>query len=157
MVENKGINDKLFNYIVSTINKTPYNNLLGIRPYKIGEGFVELIIKSEKKHLNENHDHDPVGILHGGLLLSLADAIMGNAVRTLGTEVVTVDCSTKFVSLARLGDTIVGRGRVIKAGRKMYFTDADMMVDDRLVAAAYGTFYKVGEYCQSSRGVFNNK
>lgn len=146
MVENKGIEKRLFDYIVRTINNAPYNIMMGMKAQKIGNGFVEIVLKCGKKHLSENYELDPVGTVHGGVMVSLADAIMGNAVRTLGNQVVTVDCSTKFITPVKLGDVIIGAGRVIKAGRKLIFTEAEMYVEKRLAATAHGTFYKIGDY-----------
>ena len=42
--------------------------------------------------------------------MSLADAAMGNAVRSLGIRSVNVDMSTSFVSSAMIGQEIIGRG-----------------------------------------------
>lgn len=93
-MENTGIEPQLFDYINHSINETPFYNLLGIKVYKLGPGLAELETVAESKHMN------PLGAVHGGLYMSLADAAMGNAVRSLGIKGVTVDCSTAFIAAA---------------------------------------------------------
>ncbi len=145
LAENLGIEDKLFNYIIDSINDTPFYNLLGIKPHKIGKEFAELSVISVEQHIN------PIGMIHGGLFMSLTDAAMGNAVRSMGIKAVTVDCSTGFISSAEPGEKFIGRGRVLRAGKKLIFTTAEIRVDDRLLATSHGTFYKTGDYSYITR------
>ncbi|MDD3023644.1 MAG: PaaI family thioesterase, partial [Syntrophomonadaceae bacterium] len=72
--ENCGIEEGLFKYLVDSINHTPYYRLLGIEIAKVGKGTAELAVCANQNHAN------PLGAIHGGLIMSLADAAMGNAI-----------------------------------------------------------------------------
>lgn len=137
--ENCGIDQNLFNYLVESISHTPYYKLLGIEISKIGQGKAELQVCANQNHTN------PLGAIHGGLIMSLADAAMGNAIRSLGIKGVTVDCSTAFISGALLGELVVGKGSVLKAGKNMIFAEAKVFAGEQLIASCKGTFFKTGD------------
>lgn len=139
MAVNKGLETWLFEYIEKSVKETPFYNLLGIELVEIGPGEAALKVLPTEQHTN------PLGIIHGGLLMSLADAAMGNAVRSLGIRGVTVDMSTSFVSSAMIGQEIVAKGNVLKAGRNLIFVEAVVMSSDKLLVKSSGTFYKTGE------------
>ncbi|MEN6350275.1 MAG: PaaI family thioesterase [Syntrophomonas sp.] len=136
---NGGIDEKLFDYIVNSIKNTPYYQLLGIELTRLEAGNSELSVNITHQHTN------PLGAIHGGLIMSLADAAMGNAIRSLGIKGVTVDCSTALIAAALEGEQVVARGRVLKAGKTMIFTEAHVWAGERLLSSAKGTFYKTGE------------
>lgn len=139
MAVNKGIETWLFEYMEKSIKETPFYNLLGVELVEIGPGEAALKVLPTEQHTN------PLGIIHGGLLMSLADAAMGNAVRSLGIRSVTVDMSTSFVSSAMIGQEIIGRGKVIKAGRNLIFVEAAVSSNEKLLVKSTGTFFKTGE------------
>ncbi|MEN6324810.1 MAG: PaaI family thioesterase [Syntrophomonas sp.] len=137
--ENCGIEESLFNYLIESISHTPFYQLLGVEIAKVGKGMAELAVCANQNHTN------PLGAIHGGLIMSLADAAMGNAIRSLGIKGVTVDCSTAFISGALLGELVVGKGRVLKAGRNMIFAEAEVFAGEHLIASSKATFFKTGE------------
>lgn len=138
MVVNEGINEKLFQYISKSVRQTPFYQLLGIRLEKIGPGCAELGAIITEAHSN------PLGLVHGGLLMALADAAMGNAIRSLGITAVTVDCSTSFIAGAPQGEHIVARGKVLKAGKNMVYARADIWCGERILGESKGSFFKIG-------------
>ncbi|MGI5880374.1 MAG: PaaI family thioesterase [Syntrophomonadaceae bacterium] len=135
---NDGIDDILFQYIQNSIRETPYYQTLSIALSRIGLGTAEVTVTSRAEHTN------PLGLIHGGLIMSLADAAMGNAVRSLGIRGVTVDCSTAFLSSAALGDLIIARGRVLKSGKSLIFAHAEIWAGEKLIADSKATFANTG-------------
>lgn len=135
---NTGIDSKLFDYILHSIQKTAFYNLLGIELTLLGPGCAELTVAAEEKHTN------PMGMVHGGLIMSIADAAMGNSIRSLGITGVTADCSVSFPGAAQLGDVITAKGKVTKAGRNLVFAEAQVYANDRMIGQSKGTFYKIG-------------
>lgn len=129
---------ELFDYIEHSIQTAPFYLLLGLKMQLIESGFIEMTIKLGEMHTNA------MGLIQGGVIMTLADAAMGNAVRSLGINGVTVDCSVSFPDAAQLGDILVARGRVIKAGKNLIFAEADVYVDDRVIGSSKATFYKMG-------------
>jgi len=71
---------------------------------------------------------------------------MANAIRSLGIKGVTVDCSTSLTAGAMLGEDVIARGEVLKAGNSMLFAEARVWADDRLLANAKASFFKTGDY-----------
>lgn len=136
---NNGINEKLFDYILHSIQKTAFYNLLGIELTVLGSGCAELAVTAGEKHTN------PMGKVHGGLIMSIADAAMGNSIRSLGITAVTADCSVSFPGAAQLGDIITVKGKVTKAGKNLLFAEAQVYANDKIIGQSKGTFYKIGD------------
>ncbi|NLV22016.1 MAG: PaaI family thioesterase [Syntrophomonadaceae bacterium] len=137
-VINDGIDQNLFDYLIQSVSSTPYYRLLGINLTLLGPGKAELEVQAEKQHTN------PMGMVHGGLIMSIADAAMGNAIRSLGLIGVTVDCSVSFPGAARLGEKVTARGKVIKAGKNLLFAEATVWAQDRILGHSKSTFYNTG-------------
>ncbi len=135
---NRGINEELFRQIVETNENTPYYRLVGIKTSALAPGEAELVVEVGECHAN------PLGRVHGGLIASLADAAMGNAVRSLGLRGVTIDCSISFISSPSRSGLLVGKGKVVRAGRNIIFAEALVYAEDKVIASAQGSFFKVG-------------
>jgi len=99
-------------------------------------GQVEIALEAGPQHLNLQ------GLVHGGILATLADTAMGLAVRTVlqpGRRHVTVQLGVEFLSPGRPG-TIVAHGRSVKIGSQLGFAEADVMDPaGRLLAKAHST------------------
>jgi acyl-CoA thioesterase len=137
-VRNEGIDQELFKYLIESLSKSPYYNLLGIELTALGKGKAELEIKAEEKHTN------PIGLVHGGVIMSIADAAMGNAIRTMGIIGVTADCSVSFPGSAHFGEKLTARGNVVKAGKSLIFAEATVMAEGRILGHSKSTFFRTG-------------
>ncbi|MDD2372723.1 MAG: PaaI family thioesterase [Syntrophomonadaceae bacterium] len=137
-VINQGVEEELFNYLVHSIEMTPYYQLLGVKIRLLGPGLADLEVEVSHQHTN------PLGAVHGGLYMSLADAAMGNAVRSLGIKAVTVECATSMMAGASLRETIKARGTLEKVGKNLIFASARVTAGEKLLATTKGTFYRVG-------------
>lgn len=136
---NDGLDRQLFVYLQKSIKNTAYYQLLGIELQRLAPGYAEIRVLTGQQHTN------PLGLIHGGLITSIADAAMGNAIRSLGIKGVTVDMSAAFTAAARLGEMIVARGKVIKTGKNMIFAEAMVSSGDTLVGHSKATFYKISD------------
>lgn len=137
-VINAGIEPKLFEYLTGSVANTPFYQLLGINLTSLGPGQAKLEVQTEIPHTN------PMGMVHGGLIMAIADAAMGNAIRSKGVVGVTVDCSVSFPSAARLGEKLIAHGRVIKTGQHLLFAEATVWAGDRILGHSKSTFYNTG-------------
>jgi len=104
MAANLGIDPALFAYICQSVENTPFYKLIGIQLTALGPGEAEIQLKAAPQHTN------PLGLLHGGVLMSIADAAMGNAIRSLGIKGVTADCSISFLASASLDGLLLAKG-----------------------------------------------
>ncbi|HPF21152.1 MAG TPA: PaaI family thioesterase [Syntrophomonas sp.] len=138
-IVNAGISPQLFDYLVKSMTDSPFYKLMEIKITLLGEGQAELEVQAQEKHTN------PIGLVHGGLIMSMADAAMGNAIRSIGVIGVTVDCSVSFPGSARLGEKLLARGKVIKAGHKMIFAEATVWAGERILGHSKSTFFNTGK------------
>ena len=123
----------------------------GFVPYHRSSRYLELVgpvyeaaddpsrvgLRIDERHTNAR------GFLHAGLLVAVADTIMGHtAQRALGPDarLVTVSLTTDFTSSARAGDWIEAQATVRRAGRRLSFAASEFRVAGRLVLAASRVF-----------------
>ncbi|MDD4802607.1 MAG: PaaI family thioesterase [Syntrophomonas sp.] len=137
---NDGLDEKLFNYLQKSISETGFYNLLGLDLLLLSSGYTEFKVVPGPQHKNG------IGLIQGGLMISIVDAAMGNAIRTLGIVGATVDISTSFTASAKVGDAILARGKVLKAGKSLIFTEGYVYAGDKLIGHSKATFKKVSEY-----------
>jgi len=105
------------------LRDTPFYGWLGIELVGARPGEVEVAFEAGPEHVNLQ------GLVHGGMLATLADTAMGLAVRTTlepGWRHVTVQLGIEFLSPGRPG-RIVARGRSVKVGRQLGFAEADVL------------------------------
>ena len=122
------------------LNHTAFGDLIGpIWRRPEGEplrfGFVVA-----PKHLNR------AGILHGGMLMSLADQAMAMTARnTSGAKRhATIELNIQFVGGVKLGEFVEAAAEVVRATRSLVFMRATMSVGSRTVASTNG-IWKVME------------
>jgi uncharacterized protein (TIGR00369 family) len=135
---NRGIDQRLFAYILDHNNKAPFYVELGVKTRMLGPDCAEMFITAQPQHANQ------MGIIHGGVISTLADVSMANAVRTTGRLAVTADYTVSFLCPAPMEGELVGRGSVIKAGGKIVFARADILCGDKIVAISQGAFSVIG-------------
>ena len=89
---------------------------------------------------------NPMGVVHGGALFTLADTVAGTAAFTTGRTCVTLDSSMQFLAAAR-GDKVFCVATPKKVGRTILVYDISITdSEDWLVATGIFTFYATGEY-----------
>lgn len=113
----------------------PIALLLNMRPRQVGLGLVVFECVPDESVYN------PIGVVHGGLVCTLADSVAGCAVHTTldaGVGYTSIDITVNYLRPVTLDSgTLVATGRVIKPGRRIALAAAE--VHDgagRLVATA---------------------
>jgi uncharacterized protein (TIGR00369 family) len=117
-----------------------FRALLGYttRVWREGYGEVELTIRED--HLNS------MGIVHGGVYVTLLDGAFGHACAWCAVEgharsAVTVSLTTTFLASAQLGAHLIARGRITgQDGRLVTLTGDVVDQEDRLCATAQASF-----------------
>ncbi|MET4701245.1 uncharacterized protein (TIGR00369 family) [Constrictibacter sp. MBR-5] len=102
---------------------------------------VMVAVRLDTPHLNSK------GLAHGALLTALADIAMGRSLALASDppqRCVTVSLSIDYHAPARAGDWLEARVDHLRAGRKLGFASCFLMVGDKVVARANGTFSPVG-------------
>ncbi len=96
---------------------------LGVRLLSVTQGQVELALTYSDKLTQQQ------GGFHGGAIGALADIAGGYAALTVapeGMEVVTIEYKINFLNSLQGGE-IRAIGKVIKAGRRVIVTSADLL------------------------------
>lgn len=120
-------------------NEEGFSKLLEIKTTKIEEGKAEAKIEIKPEHYNDQ------GILHGGLLFSLADTVGGAAARSYGYDVVTVNANIDYIEGGANVETLYAYAREIKHGNKISRYEVELYDHlKHLLAVGTFTYYSRG-------------
>jgi uncharacterized protein (TIGR00369 family) len=103
----------------------PFMVDLGVEPLAVAEGRVTTALTVTARHLQHT------GVVHAGVMASLADHSMGAAAQTLaptGHWILTAELKTSLLRAAR-GERLVCEALVLKPGRSLSFTEAEVWVE----------------------------
>ena len=121
-----------------SIPAPPIAKLLDFSLEEVGEGRVVFGCIPDESHYN------PIGMVHGGLVCTLADTVMGCAVHSLlepGVGYTSIDLSISYVRPVHAdGRKLLATGVVTKFGRRVAFSSAEIVdADKKIVATATGS------------------
>ena len=104
-----------------------------------GKGF-RYGFPAEDRHLNMG------GVVHGGMLMSFADDVLGMTVwEAAGRKpCTTVQLSTQFIAPVKLGEFVEGRAEVLRRTRSVVFVRGMLAVGERTVLHADGVWKILG-------------
>ena len=93
----------------------------GFRFVKIEEGIAVSELELEEEHFN------PYGVPYGGVLFTMADDTAGVAFISAGGYGVTVNAHVDYLRGSRDGVKLICTAKVRKAGRRIFYIDADIV------------------------------
>lgn len=131
------LDDRHLTNLRERVERSEFHRWAGLELVSIGHGAAEVRLELQPHHFN------PQGLLHGGMIGTLADTAIGLALRSRmrpGLTHRTAQLNVHFLQKSE-GGTIVCRGRSLHVGRRMGYGEADVL-DSRemLLARATGTF-----------------
>ena len=116
---------------------SPFIDMVGPLYYRLGDDGLEVGFLAEEKHCNSR------GIVHGGLLSTVADIALGYSAGgypDVNRPMVTTSMTVDFAGSARIGDWVVYRTDVQKVGRMAAFANTYAHVGDKRIVRASGVF-----------------
>ena len=119
--------DALFERIETSLKRQGMMQHLGVRLLRVEPGLCELALPYSDKVTQQQ------GGFHGGAMGALADIAGGYASLTVapeGMEVTTVEYKINFLA-AFQGGELRATGRVVKAGKRIIVTTAELVHVDR--------------------------
>jgi uncharacterized protein (TIGR00369 family) len=129
--------DEILMQLRELLDRSAFHSWVGISVVTASAGDVVVAIDANPDHLNLQ------GMIHGGLLATLADTAMGLAVRTRvepGRRHVTIELGVHYLRAGKPG-RIEARGRTLRVGRETAYTEADVLDGSgQLLARAHGTY-----------------
>ncbi|MCD8335610.1 MAG: PaaI family thioesterase [Clostridiales bacterium] len=84
--------------------------------------------------------HNPYGIVHGGLLYTMADMVSGATARQYGPHPVTLDSDLHFLRNVSSG-TLTARAEPVRVGGSVAVLRARVCCGDELLAEGTFTFF----------------
>lgn len=96
--------------------------------------------------LAQTHHLNPVGNVHGGMLMTFIDDALSLAARaeTGGVRQATIQLNVHFIGAVKAGDFVEARCQVMRRARSVIFLRADCHVGSRIVASADGIWKLFG-------------
>ncbi|MCC2546706.1 PaaI family thioesterase [Hymenobacter sp. BT175] len=117
------------------LTRQHFMHLIGADLTVIEPGRVEAELALAQQHQQQR------GFAHGGLVATMADLVAGFAGVTLIPDdhgMVTAELKVSYLNPG-VGQKIVAKGWVLKAGRRLHFCEAEVWCDDKLIAKATAT------------------
>lgn len=127
--------------VAPVFDSAPFIELMGYRLVDGGEGWLETSLEVAERHRQQH------GYVHAGVMTSMADHTSGAAATTVipaGRSILTANLSVHFLRPAR-GVALRCRAEVVKPGRNLIVTRADVYCDDSHVALFHATMASVEE------------
>jgi uncharacterized protein (TIGR00369 family) len=120
----------------------PFTHFIGAVLEEKSEGYARLAIQTGPQHA------DTLGRVHGGVITSVMDSVIGISLgRLRGSDVgvrgphATIEMTTSFYAHARPGNEIIAEGQVTHLGESIAFGEVEARVrDGDLLAKARLTF-----------------
>lgn len=119
----------------AVFDQAPFIRMLGYRLAGSGRGWVETELALEERHLQQH------GYVHAGVIATMADHTSGGAASTVipeGYSILTAQLSLHLLRPAR-GDRLHCRGEVVKPGRTIVVTEANVHCDGSHVGLFHAT------------------
>lgn len=93
-----------------------------------------------KMNISEN-SLNPYGIVHGGLIFSMGDTVMGITIRSTGRDAVTLDGTINYLKPGK-EKYLIATSEVIKVGKTTSVLMANIYNDkEELIAVMSATYY----------------
>ena len=103
----------------------PIASLLGFRPSKVEPGHVVF------EGTPDESVYNPIGMVHGGLVCTLADTVAACAVHSTlpaGVRYTSIDLNVSYIRpVTKDSGTLRAVGTVVKPGRRVAFSSAEIL------------------------------
>jgi uncharacterized protein (TIGR00369 family) len=117
-----------------------FTKLVGTELYSAEEGRAVVSLKAEERHLN------PSGTVHGGVISTLIDASMAEALNTMteaDEQPFTIQITVNYMKPGKPG-RLTSTAEVRKGGERITIVEAEVVQEDEVIALATGTYTPVG-------------
>lgn len=121
--------------------RSPFTSKIGPLYYKAdGDDFIYGFL-AEEGHTNSN------GVVHGGMLFSFLDDILGHIVwRSLNKKrCATISMNCDFVASAKPGDWVEARSEISRKGMAVIFMRGELLVRGERILSADGIWKIIGK------------
>lgn len=115
-----------------------FRGLVGLQLTREADGRARAVLEAGDPHLNRH------GTVHGGVIATVADSVMGEAVSTTDDDArpVTIEMKVTYLEPGAAG-RIEAVGQVRRRGKRITIVEAEVTQDGEPLALALGTFATV--------------
>lgn len=124
------------NELNQQVKNDPYLNFLGIEVDSAGEGRAVCSLTVQEHMLNF------LGLVHGGLIFSLADAAFSAASNSDWKPSCALDVSGSFLKSVEVGDRITAEAVRLNTTRRTGLYRMDVRHNEELIATFNGTVFR---------------
>ncbi len=126
--------DKEWRQLLMTAANQPgsFTDYIGGRITRVEDGVAESEVEATEHHIN------PIGSVHGGVLVTVMDHTAGTASATVSPPGATVNCDVHFLAPAKAGK-LTCRAEVLRAGKRLNVIRA-WIKDAQGTVVAEGTY-----------------
>jgi uncharacterized protein (TIGR00369 family) len=105
------------------------------------KGSKRFAFRVDERHVNKR------GVVHGGMMLTFADAAIGQAVWDFTDRVpsVTMNMQAQFIDGARLGDLVEVKPELVRKTRALVFVRGDFIASGRTLMTISSVWKLLGE------------
>lgn len=122
------------------IERDRYAEFIGAEVLEIRQGLARVALKLDENHLNF------MGMIHGGVIFSLADVAFGAAANSFGSKAMALSVGIDFMAAPDTSDRLTAEVELLsRAGKMGYYR---MVVADsggKEVARCHGWAYHTGK------------
>ncbi len=122
--------------IIEKILNDPYIKFLGISVDKVKKGYSLCSIVITNDMLNF------LGLVHGGLIFSLADVAFSVASNSDHLPSYALDVSGSFLKTAKVGDTVTAEAKLIHTTKRTGIYRMEVFKNTELIATFNGTVFR---------------
>ena len=126
----------IMNDITEKIANDPYVRFLGINIDKVEKGYASCSVTITENMFNF------IGLVHGGLIFSLADVAFSAASNSDYLPSYALDVSGSFLKTAKIGDVIVAEARLIHTTKRTGVYRMNVLNNNELIATFNGTVFR---------------
>jgi acyl-CoA thioesterase len=134
------VEEKVSSETREIIARDPYAERIGAELIEIRPGWARVTMRLDQGHVNF------MGMIHGGVIFSLADVAFGAAANSFGTKAMALSVGIDFLAAADVSDVLNGEVELVTRAGKMGFYR--MQVTDssgKMIAQCHGWAYHTGK------------
>lgn len=126
--------------VIELVERDPFARFLGAEILKIRPGCARVKIQLKQDHLNF------LGMVHGGVIFSLADIAFSAASNSFGTKAAALSVCIDFLAAAGTSDVLTAEVELVaRAGKTGNYAMRVLDSDGKVIALCRGWVYHTGK------------
>lgn len=135
--ENIGLDQGVFNSICSLYDGQVCHQMMGFRITYLGKGYAGM------KMFPNTELSTGGGRVHGGVIATILDAVMGAAAATLGAMYRTAEMKLNYLAPVFDETELIAEGRVIHPGNNLAVVEGQLLNSEgKLISKSLGTYFR---------------